>query len=97
MLHLTPPRNPGHCDREIVLDCMLRIKAADQLCVLQDARRGSLEPRRLVGKHHAAFEPENPTLVDHCRTARDQPVAYTMDRLQDQLIVRLAMLPWAWL
>jgi hypothetical protein len=48
-----------------------------------------LDLRRLLSKHHAAFEKKRPQLVDYCRSTRAQLVSNPMDRQQVQLIVVL--------
>ncbi len=77
------PLTPQHVDQVAHPWCQVRFG------VLQDVRHGGLEPRWLLCKHHPAFKQKCPQLVDHRRTARDQPIPNTMDRLQVQLIVCL--------
>ena len=77
------PLIPQHVDQVAHLRCQVRF------CVLQNVRHRGLELRWFLRKDHTAFKRKRTQLVDHRRSARDQTVANTMDRLQVQLVICL--------
>jgi hypothetical protein len=57
--------------------------------ITENVGHRGLDLRRLLSKHHAAFEKKRSLLVDYCRSTRAQLVSNAMDRQQVQLIVAL--------